>query len=395
MGSSPAVQILDGGLGTSLEDGYGVVFDHSMPLWSTHFLVDGTHTLRACQRDFAAAGADVLLTATYQVSVEGFARTRTAEFPEGIPQSAIGGYLETAVEILEEAAAADGGNGAKLALSLGPYGACMVPGQEYSGKYDGEHDSEEALFRWHLNRLRLATDHVAAASASSAVKQKQGGSSSPGSLMNRLQYVALETIPRVDEVRAVRRAVGGATASSGSNTLPPFWVSCVFPGDDQALPDGTGVSQVVEAMLLPSSDEEVKSEGAGASAGTTAYPVPWGIGINCTKIHKLRGLICAFEDAVGALLAAGRIDSPPALVLYPDGTRGEVYNTTTKKWELPEGHVRSGEDRETWATQLANIVSDSQKRGVFKSFLVGGCCKASAADIKELRDIVHGPKSKA
>jgi homocysteine S-methyltransferase len=287
-----SIQILDGGLGTSLEDQYGVKFDHSMPLWSTHFIIEGESTLQACQRDFVDAGVDILLTATYQTSIEGFSRTRTDEFPDGIPRTAIPRYLAKAMAIAE--AARGGGTTTKLALSLGPYGACMVPGQEYSGRYDAAHDSEDALYRWHLERLRLFDEL-------------------DGGLCNRVQYVALETIPRLDEIRAVRRAVRDAGITA------PFWVTCVFPGEGRTLPDGSSVDDVVGAMLDP--------EVGGA--------VPWGIGLNCTKIHLLPGLVEAFEVNVRKLMDDGRVQSAPSMVLYPDGTNGEVYNTTTKEWEMP------------------------------------------------------------
>lgn len=288
-----SVQILDGGLGTSLEDSYGVTFDHSMPLWSTHFLVEGEDTLLACQQEFAEAGADVILTATYQTSVEGFGRTKTSQFPTGIPKSAIGSYLQKSVEIVEKAIRNN--PRIRIALSLGPYGACMVPGQEYSGKYDVAHDSEESLYQWHLERLQLFT----------AVE----------GLAERVHYIALETIPRVDELRAARRAV------RDSGLAAPFWIASIFPGDENKLPDGASIDAVVDAMVDPS---ERGSQ-------------PWGIGINCTKLHKLQSLVEAFESRVESLVSAGRLESAPALVLYPDGTKGEIYNTTTKKWEKPEG----------------------------------------------------------
>ncbi|KAI0123163.1 putative homocysteine S-methyltransferase, partial [Xylariales sp. AK1849] len=343
-----SIQILDGGLGTSLEDKYGVIFNHSKPLWSTHFLIDDKDTLLACQRDFANAGTDILLTATYQTSVEGFSRTKTADFVDGIPKSAIGGYLLGAIEIAEKARICDS---TSLALSLGPYGACMLPGQEYSGKYDARHNSHQPLYQWHLERLQLFT--------------------TVEGLLQRVQYVALETVPRLDEIRALRKAVLSAGISA------PFWISCVFPGEGNALPDGSDVNQVIEAMLDPA------IEGA----------IPWGIGINCTKIHKLPGLIGAFETCVQQLLSSGRIPSAPALVLYPDGTNGEVYNTATQKWEMPEKHGKGEEQRasleESWAARLAKMVRESQCRGCFQSFVVGGCCKASAVDIRDLRDSIR------
>lgn len=288
-----SIQILDGGLGTSLQDQYGVSFDSTnTPLWSSHMLVSDPATLQACQSDFGNAGVDVLLTATYQVSPEGFARTKTDQYPNGIPVEAVGGYLRTAVEVAERA---KGRDSAKIALSLGPYGACMIPGQEYSGAYDAAHDSEEALYRWHLERLRLFV-------------QAEGG------LARRVQYVAFETLPRLDEVRAVRRAF------KDSGITAPFWIVCVFPREDELLPDGSSIEQVVDAALGP-------LDGA---------PVPWGIGMNCTKVQKLAGLVDKFGACVEEVIAAGQLSAAPALVLYPDGTNGEVYNTTTQVWEKPE-----------------------------------------------------------
>ncbi|TLD24259.1 hypothetical protein PspLS_06871 [Pyricularia sp. CBS 133598] len=365
------IKILDGGLGTTLEDRFGVVFTHAKPLWSSDLLVSDQETLQACQREFTAAGADVLLTATYQVSVEAFARTRTSEHPDGIaPSSAMLPYLRGAVDIAEKAAAAaatptDGTSAppkpAELALACGPYGAIMTPGQEYTGAYDPEHSTSEALSRWHLERLAL----YAAA-----------GEDVP----SRCAYVAFETVPNLAEVWAVRETITRLRqdASTSSSRFPSrFWVSCVFPHEDERLADGSSVEQVVEAMLAGRD-----GEGGGTKE---ALALPWGIGINCTKMYKLEGLIKSFEHSISGLKAKGVITDVPALVLYPDGTNGEVYNTTTKKWEAPQV-VQGAGPKTPWDVQLTQIVNDTRNRGVFTSFLVGGCCKANPQNIKDLRD---------
>lgn len=288
------VQILDGGLGTSLQDHYGVKFDFSStPLWSSHMLVSDPSTLLSCQRDFVAANVDVLLTATYQVSVEGFARTKTAEYPDGIPRHAVPAFLRTAVEVAEKAKT----DRTAIALSLGPYGACMIPGQEYTGAYDAERNSEEGLYRWHLERLQLFVE---------------------ADVIHRVQYVTFETLPRLDEVRAVRRAIRAAGITT------PFWIACVFPGETDALPDGSSVQQVVRAAL-----EDVDGQAT-----------PWGLGINCTKIHKLPALVEKFGNNVAEMQTAGQVKNAPSLVLYPDGTNGEVYNTATQVWEKKENASR-------------------------------------------------------
>ncbi|CAI7646738.1 unnamed protein product [Penicillium glandicola] len=335
------IQILDGGLGTSLDDLYNIKFDSkTTPLWASHLLVSDPATLQACQHDFGVAGVDILLTATYQVSAEGFVRTKTAQFPDGIPRSAVGPFLQKAVDIAEQAKVRDS---ASIALSLGPYGACMIPGQEYSGAYDAEHDDEESLYVWHLDRLRMFAE-------------------AGGEIASRVRYIAFETLPRLDEVRAVRRAI------RDSDFDVPFWISCVFPRDDDLVPDGSSVEQVVRAAVAP-------MEGGA---------VPWGIGINCTKMYKLSGLVDLFGRAVTGAIAERQISDVPSLVLYPDGTNGEVYNTTTQVWEKHDALTDNVSNNRPWEEQLAQVVNEAYEKGPFNSFLVGGCCKASHHDIKKL-----------
>lgn len=287
------IRILDGGLGTSLEDKYRVKFSLNTPLWSSHLLLSDQKTLLECQTDFAEAGADILLTATYQVSIGGFAATRTPEWPRGVSLPNIGQFLEDAVLITESAG---GRHGPEVAVSLGPYGATMVPSTEYTGAYDEDHVGTSKLARWHFERAMLFA------------KQER--------LLSRVHYLAFETIPRLDEVKAVREVLTAFQI--------PGWISCVFPGDDDRLPDGSTVEDVVTAAL----------------AGDTSKRPPWGIGINCTKVQKLGGLVKKFEKAVQGLIELGDVLGWPSLVLYPDGTNGEVYNTTTKIWELPAGSTK-------------------------------------------------------
>jgi homocysteine S-methyltransferase len=377
------VLLLDGGLGTSLEDHYGVVFGKSTPLWSSHLLLGDPDTLLLCQKDFGDIPVDILMTATYQVSATGLAATRTDEFPDGVHGEASPKVLERAVAIANEATSGS----AAIALSLGPYGACMVPSQEYSGKYDEHHSSVGQLQRWHDERLALFR-HVN---------------------LDPVRFVAFETIPRRDEIVAVRRAFAAAPAAL---RRLPFWTACLFPSAGQRLPDGSSIDQVMGAMLDP--------ELAGA--------VPWGVGINCTKIAKLQDLVLGYEAAVSRLDAAGKLQAWPVLLLYPDGTNGEVYDTETQQWvasaEAAEGvscltwcpnasahvddkiiqtmHNRTasgtpdltsgysqGAPRVPWEEQLAAIVEETRARGKWKQIVVGGCCKASAEHIRRLGRVLR------
>jgi homocysteine S-methyltransferase len=309
------VTLLDGGLGTTLEDEHGIKFSSATtPLWSSHLLLmpTGQETLRECHRSFLRAGAEVLKTATYQVSIEGFARTKTDEWPDGVPRAEIPKFLDVAIKVAEDAAAehaqradarTESASKAKIALALGPYGACMIPSQEYSGKYDAEHETEESLIQWHAERLAL-------------FEQVDG-------IESRISYIAIETIPRRDEIRAIRKALAASKLRD-----VPLWVSGVYPGEGPAarsLADGTPYnSAVVEMLSLNTSDA-----------------VPFAVGMNCSNVEKLQGLVRPYERAVQPI---GGLKERPALVLYPNGSSDELYDSTTQTWQRRTEGEKNGDE---------------------------------------------------
>ncbi|KAK5244287.1 AdoMet-homocysteine methyltransferase [Exophiala xenobiotica] len=319
------ILLLDGGLGTTLEDEHGVKFSSETPLWSSHLLVENTPTLKAVQHDFAEAGADIIITATYQASFGGFKNTKTID-ETGIDKEEARGYMLSAVRIARDVF--DGRPGL-VALSLGAYGATMIPSTEYSGAYGAM--TEEDLYNFHMDRISTFT---------SSEEWKE------------IDLVAFETLPRIDEVRAARKVMLGVVDK-------PYWISCVFPNDDQKLPDGSGFDELVSTML--------KGEKS-----------PWAIGINCTKIHKIDGLVKSFEDA-----ARRRTLQLPRLVVYPDGAGGKVYDTKLQDWIGDDG------DQTPWEEQLSDIVSESKQRGAWKGIVVGGCCKTTPGHIRRLRQRIE------
>ena len=246
----------------------------------------GQKTLLDAQSSFAKAGADIILSATYQASFTGFSSSGITSHDEASK------LMRDGVSIARNSFKGTGREGkGKVALSLGAYGATMIPGTEYSGVYDEGHRSVVQLNTWHAERLEAF-----------------------GPLQSEcwemVDFVAFETLPRIEEVKAVREVM----SQLPDGMEKEYWISCVFPRDGNVLPDGSSVREVVRAMI----------SGKGRR--------PLGIGVNCTRVGKVEGLVLEFEDAVRGLGVEG-----VALVLYPDGTRGEVYNTSTKEWEKVEG----------------------------------------------------------
>lgn len=138
--------IIDGGLGFELLR-RGATF--RTKLWSAEAILTAPDLLRAVHADFIAAGARVIATATYQLSHAGLREL-------GHDDRAIDAVFARAVELVREAVAAHRSlTGTRetfvVAASLGPYGATVGDGSEYSGV---QHLDRAALHAFHLERLR-------------------------------------------------------------------------------------------------------------------------------------------------------------------------------------------------------------------------------------------------
>src|SRR5688572_10986395 len=164
------VLILDGGLATELE---ARGFDISGPLWSARVLRERPEAIEQLHYDYYAAGASVVITASYQASYEGFAAL-------GIDADETTRLLLRSVELA--LGARDrfrrdhprDRRHLRVAASVGPYGAISHDGAEYRGDYGL---TVEELVRFHARRF----DVLAGAGA---------------------DLLACETIPLLDEGRA-------------------------------------------------------------------------------------------------------------------------------------------------------------------------------------------------
>jgi homocysteine S-methyltransferase len=120
--------LLDGGLATELERrGHDLSDDR----WSARLLLDRPEEIVATHRSYFAAGARVATTSSYQASFEGFAR-------RGCSHDEAAALMRRSVRLARDAAdatQADDGVRRWVAASVGPYGAVLADGSEYSGDY--------------------------------------------------------------------------------------------------------------------------------------------------------------------------------------------------------------------------------------------------------------------
>ena len=143
------VVVLDGGLATQLEAQGNRLADS---LWSARLLLENPSEIVRAHLAFYRAGAAIATTASYQATLEGFAA-------RGIDQAGAIGLLRRSVALASEARAAwraerptDGSGRLLVAASIGPYGAFLANGAEYTGRYGR---SVAQLRDFHRERLAV------------------------------------------------------------------------------------------------------------------------------------------------------------------------------------------------------------------------------------------------
>jgi homocysteine S-methyltransferase len=144
--------VLDGGLATELENRGADLNDK---LWSAKVLLEDTELIRLTHLDFLRAGADCIVSASYQATVPELVR-------RGLSQVDASELLNLSVWLALETRNAFWGHPANregrikpiVGASIGPYGAYLADGSEYIGEYD---IGEEQLYEFHRPRWRTLT----------------------------------------------------------------------------------------------------------------------------------------------------------------------------------------------------------------------------------------------
>ncbi|WP_326626269.1 homocysteine S-methyltransferase [Nonomuraea fuscirosea] len=222
--------VLDGGLATQLER---LGADLRDELWSARLLLEEPELIRRVHADYFAAGADVATTASYQASLPGFAR-------RGLDAAEAARLLRLSVELAGQAR--DEAGRGLVAASVGPYGAYLANGAEYTGDYDLD---EDGLYAWHLPRWEI----LAAAGA---------------------DLLACETIPSYPEARALDRLLRSAPEVKA-------WVSFSCR-DGERLNDGTPIRRAAALFM--------------------GNPQVVAVGANCTAPRHLPGLISCLSGGL-------------------------------------------------------------------------------------------------
>ena len=222
--------ILDGGLATQLESmGLNIGSD----LWSAALLATEPGAVIDAHRAYLNAGAECIISASYQASRAGFmSHGHSEEEADRLIASAV----ELALAARDDYLSDNPGIQYEpvVAASVGPYGAAMHDGSEYTGNYDV---SDDDLRRFHSLRL-----HVLDACGA--------------------DVLAVETIPNFQEAEILCNLL--------EEVSTPAWVSFACR-DERDISDGSPLREAVSLF--------------------SDHPRVLAVGINCTPPQVMLPLI--------------------------------------------------------------------------------------------------------
>lgn len=232
LGRYPAL-VIDGALATELERRGCDLNDE---LWSAKILLEQPERIKQVHLDYFAAGADCAITASYQASIEGFARRGLNE-KEAIAliQKSVKLAFEARQEFWSETSNRLERPKPFIAASVGPYGAFLADGSEYRGDYGL---SEKDLIDFHRPRMTALVETGA-------------------------ELLACETIPSLIEARAIAKLL---------NEFPNItaWIS--FTARDE--------KHISEGQVFADCVKELED-----------HPQIAAIGVNCTSPKYISSLI--------------------------------------------------------------------------------------------------------
>ncbi|GLT99598.1 hypothetical protein SLE2022_170270 [Rubroshorea leprosula] len=273
LGKCGGYAVIDGGFATELERHGQELND---PLWSAKSLFSSPYLVRRVHLDYLDAGANIILTASYQATIQGFeAKGFSTEEAKALLRKSVEIACE-AREIYRDRCTKDSwdymeneniaSHPVLVAASVGSYGAYLADGSEYSGHY-GDSVSLEVLKDFHRRRVQILAESGA-------------------------DLIAFETIPNKLEAQAYAELLD----EEGIDI--PAWFSFTSK-DGVNVVSGDSIEEC--ASIADSCDKVVA------------------VGINCAPPRFILGLIQSIR----------KVTSKPILV-YPNS--GETYDGQTKQW---------------------------------------------------------------
>lgn len=260
--------VIDGAMSTALEK---LGCDLNDKLWSARVLIEDPAKIRQVHVDYFEAGANVAITASYQATEEGF-RER------GIDSKAAYDLIAQSVTLAKEARddflarhPEKDPKSLLIAGAVGPYGAYLANGAEYTGDY---HLSNDEYRTFHQLRLKALVDAGA-------------------------DFLGIETQARLDEVKVLLEMLEELDAAA--------WVTFTLK-DSGHIADGTPIEEAAEVC--------------------GKHPLVDAIGINCVK----REVVAETLQRISSVTSKPMIVYPNSGETYDPTTKTWHHPVTGPGW---------------------------------------------------------------
>ncbi len=288
--------ILDGGLATELEHRG---FDLNDPLWSGKILLENPDVIRQVHLDYLYAGADCIITATYQTTFQGLkARGLTQTESAELMRLAVRLALEARDEFWSVKTNHTNRERPLVAASVGPYGAYLADGSEYRGDYGLTVDE---LADFHRPRWNLLAQTDA-------------------------DFLLCETVPSLLEAQAYHQLV---TESAEGQSMVKAALCFTF-NNSQSISDQTKLSNI-QSLLFD-------------------YANFVGVGVNCTPPQYLPEIINQFQEQTSL-----------PIIAYPNS--GETWDAQAHCWHGTTHPEEFGTAVREWRRMGAALIGGCCRTG--------------------------------
>ncbi|EMG49831.1 mmuM Homocysteine S-methyltransferase [Candida maltosa Xu316] len=233
--------VLDGAMGTELErvlPPNSAALPSSSPLWSGQVLVSNPELVEEVHLDYINAGADMVITNTYQTSYASLNKYAGYDMEKSTK------LWELAVEAAKNAVKKSGRNDVIVAGSIGPYATVLANGSEYTGDYQGA--TYDDIVKYHTPLFEFYDKSDA-------------------------DIICIETIPNFTELQVVIDMMKKYQSKE--------YFIAINPQSTSALSDGTSLTKVAELFATIEDDSRFL-----------------GVGINCTNYDYIEKIIEYFGN---------------------------------------------------------------------------------------------------
>lgn len=270
--------VIDGALGTELErvlPKTSASLPSSSPLWSGQVLINNPELVEQVHLDYINAGADVIITSTYQTSFASLNK--------------YAGYdLHKATELWNRSLAAaknavtrSGRDDVIIAGSIGPYATVLANGSEYTGDYQGA--TYDDLVEYHTPLFEFYDK-------------------------SDTDIICIETIPNFTELKVVIDMMRKYTNKE-------YFIS-INPQSATALSDGTSLTKVAELFRTIEDTSRFLA-----------------VGINCTNYDLLCDILEYFGEFPTLVYPnMGFVYDTTLHKFVPEANHEVNWETAVRKW---------------------------------------------------------------